>query len=133
MRASRRLYAGGGSCLLDLCRASRIQDFRIPYVRRIGGGCGLCGGPEKRVDGMFPGRPQSFRHQRRPVNDCNPGRGGKAQNGGTRGGTLQGKMDRCRESHGWTTACSRMPERNGKDQREDSPKQVGLCWFARPC
>ena len=31
-------------------------------VRRIGGGRGLCGGPEKRVDGVFPGRSQSFRH-----------------------------------------------------------------------
>ena len=30
-------------------------------VRRIGGGRGLCGGPGKRVDGVFPGRPQSFR------------------------------------------------------------------------
>ena len=29
---------------------------------RIGGGRGLCGGPGKRVDGVFPGRPQSFRH-----------------------------------------------------------------------
>ena len=38
-------------------------------VRRIGGGRGLCGGPEKRVDGVFPGRPQSFRHQRRPVDN----------------------------------------------------------------
>ena len=35
----------------------------------------LCGGPGKRVDGVFPGRPQSFRHQRRPANDCSPGRG----------------------------------------------------------
>ena len=43
--------------------------------RRIGGGRGLCGGAGKRVDGVFPGRPQSFRHQRRPVDDCSPGRG----------------------------------------------------------
>ena len=28
-------------------------------------------------------------------------------------------MDRCSESHGWTTACSSMTERDGKDQRED--------------
>ena len=28
-------------------------------VRRIGGGRGLRGGPGKRVDGVFPGRPQS--------------------------------------------------------------------------
>ena len=37
------------------------------------------------------------------------------------------------EKQGWTTACSRMPERDGKDQGENSPKQAGSCWFARPC
>ena len=42
-------------------------------VRRNGGGRGLCGGSGKRVDGVFPGRSQSFRHQRRPVDDCSPG------------------------------------------------------------
>ena len=31
---------------------------------------------------------------------------GIAQDGGTRGGTFHGEMDRCRESQGWTTACS---------------------------
>ena len=30
-------------------------------------------------------------------------------------------------------AVSGMPERDGKDQEEDSPKQAGSCWFARPC
>ena len=40
--------------------------------------------------------------------------------------------DCCRENQGWTTACSRMPERDGKDQGEDIPKQAGSCWFARP-
>ena len=45
-------------------------------VRKIGGGRGLCEGPGKRVDGVFPGRPQSFRHQRRPVDDCSPEKGG---------------------------------------------------------
>ena len=66
-------------------------------VRRNGGGRGLCRRPGKRVDGVFPGRSQSFRHQRRPVDDCSPGRGGKAQDGGTRGGTFHGEMDRCAE------------------------------------
>ena len=33
---------------------------------------------------------------------------------------FQDQMDRCRESQGWTTACSRMPERDGKVQEEDS-------------
>ena len=46
-----------------------------------------------------------------------------AQDGRTRGGTFHGKMDRCRESQGWTTACSSLPEHVGKDQGEDSPKQ----------
>ena len=46
-------------------------------VRRNGGGRGLCGGAGKRVDGVFPGRPQSFRHQRPPVDDCSPGREGE--------------------------------------------------------
>ena len=82
---------------------------------------------------MFPGRPQSFRHQRRSVDDCSPVRRGMAQNGETRDGTFRGEMDRCRESQGWTTACSGMPERDGKDQGKDSPKQAGSCWFARPC
>ena len=105
-------------------------------VRRIGGGRGLCGRPGKIVDGVFPGGPQSFRHQRRSeVHDGSPGRGGMTQDGGTRGGTFHGKMDRCRESQDWTTvvACSssNMPERDGKDQGEDSPKQAGSCWFAR--
>ena len=40
-------------------------------------------------------------------------------------------MSRCRESQGWITACSSMPERDAKDQGEDSPKQAGSCWFAR--
>ena len=97
------------------------------------GGRGLRGGPGKRVDGVFPGRPQSFRHQSRPVNNCSPGRGEMAQNGGTRGGTFHGEMDCCRGSQGWTKACSHMPERDGKDQGEKSSKQAGPCWFARPC
>ena len=102
-------------------------------VRRNGGGRGLCGGPGKRLDGVFPGRPQDFRHQRRPVDDCNPGRGGMAQNGKTRGGTFHGKMDRCREKKGWPTASSGMPEGDGKDQGEDNPKLAGSRWFACPC
>ena len=64
----------------------RIDERRVP-----------CGEPGKRVDGAFPGRSQSFRHQRRPVDDCSPGREGMAQNGRTRGGTFHGEMDRVAE------------------------------------
>ena len=68
-----------------------------------------------------------------PTNDCSPGRGGMAQNGGTRAGTFHREINRCRGSQDWTTACSGIPKRAGKDQGEDSPKQAGSCWFARPC
>ena len=111
MRRRRILFAGF---------VARIEDTRLSkcvmfeeLVR-----------PGKRVDGVFPGRPHSFRHQHRPVDDCTPGRGGMAQDGGTRDGTFHDQMDRCSESQGWTTACSRMPERDGKDQGEDSPNQA---------
>ena len=91
------------------------------------GSAGCVGGAGKRVDGVFPGQHQSFRHQRRLLDDCSPGRGEMAQNGGTRGGTFHGVMDRRRESQGWTTACSSMPERDGKGQGQDSPKRAGSC------
>ena len=84
------------------------------------------GGAGKKVDEVFLGRPQRFRQQRQPMDDdCSPGRGGMAQNGGTRGGKFQCKMNRCRESQDWTTACSGMPESDGKDQGGDIPKQAG--------
>ena len=63
------------------------------------------------------------------MNDCRPKREEMAQDGRTRGGMSHGEIDRCRESQGWTTARSSMPDRDGKDQGEDSPKQAG--WFDR--
>ena len=110
------------------------ETAEVRDIRRTGWGSGLCGGPGKRVDGVFPGRPQSFWHQRRPVDDCSSaGRGGMAQNGGTRGGTFHGEMDRCRRSQGWTMACGRMFERDGKDQGEDIyPKARGLVLVCSP-
>ena len=73
------------------------ETAEVRDVRRNGGGRGLCEGPGKRVDGVFPGRPQSFQHQRRPVDGCNPGRGGlngaerrnKGRNISFRNGSLQ--------------------------------------------
>ena len=62
------------------------------------GGRRLHGAPGKIVDGVYPGQPQSFRHQCRQVEDCSPGQGVTAQDGGTRGGTFHGEIDHCRES-----------------------------------
>ena len=85
---------------------ARMKDTRLPKCVMFGdgGGRGLCGGSGKIMDGAFSERSQSFWDQRRPVDDCSPGRGGMAQNGRTRGGTFHGEMDRCRESQGLTTA-----------------------------
>ena len=96
-------------------------------VRRVGGERELCGVAGKIMDGVFPRPPQSFRHQHPPGDDCSPGRGEIAQDGTTRGGKFHDEMERCRESHGWTTACSSMPELDGNDQREDSSKHAGSC------
>ena len=48
----------------------------MPGVRKTSGGREPCGKPGKRVNRVFPGRPQSFCHQRRPVGNCSLGRGG---------------------------------------------------------
>ena len=98
------------------------------------GGAGCLGGQEKEWMECFLDDLRVFGiNADQWTTACNPGRGGMAQNGGTRDGTFHGDMDRCRESQGWTTACSGMPERDGKDQEEDRPKQAGSCWFARAC
>ena len=99
------------------------------------GGAGCGGGQEKEWIGCFLDDLRAFGiNADQWTTAGSPGRGGMAQNGRTRGGTFHGEMDRCRENQGWTTACSvGMPERDGKNQEEDSPEQAGSCWFARPC
>ena len=96
-----------------------MKNTRLPKCVTFGelvGGRGLRGRPRKRMDGVPPGRLQSFRYQRRQVDDCSPGRGGMAQDGRTRGETFHGEMDRRRERQGWTTAWRSMSERDGDDQ-----------------
>ena len=65
------------------------------------------------------------------IDDCSPGRGGMTQNGKTRGGIFHGQIDRCRENQGWTTACSGMPERDGRPRR-GQPKASGLVLIRSP-
>ena len=109
---------------------ARMEDTRLPKCVTFGemmGAWAMLGARKKSGWGV------SWTISELSEDDCSPGRGGMAQIGGTGGRTFHGEMDRCRESQGWTTACSGMPERDGKDQGEDSPKQAGSCWFARPC
>ena len=81
------------------------------------------------MDGLFPGRPQSFQHQRRPVVDCSPEHRGMAQDGGTRDGTFHGEMNRCRSVMGGLGHAVVCPNVTGRT-KEDSPKQAGSCWLA---
>ena len=67
------------------------ETAKVCDVWRTAGGRGLRRGPGKRVNGVSPGRPQSFRYYRRPVDDCSPGRGGMSQDGRTMGRTFVAK------------------------------------------
>ena len=58
------------------------------------------------------------------------GNGAEQQN---KGRNISWRNGCCRESQSWTTACSRMTERDGKDQEENSPKQAGSYWIDCPC
>ena len=126
LRKRRILFAGF---------VARMEDTKLPkcvIFEELVGGTGCVWGQEKEWRGvswttseLSASTPTGGRLQSRT--------GGMAQNGGTRGGTFHGKMDRCSGSQGLTTVCSRMPERDGKGQGEDSPKQAGSCWIARPC
>ena len=68
---------------------THIEDARLPKCVMFGELVG-----PRAARGISPGRPQSFRNERRPVDDCSPGRGGiVAHNGGTMGGTFHGGID----------------------------------------
>ena len=117
---------------------ARMEDTRLPKYVMFGkmvGGAGCVGGHEKEWMGCFLDDLRVFGinadQWTTAAQDAGEWRRTAEQG---RGGTLDGEMDRCRENQGWTTACSSiMLERDGKDQEEDSPKQAGSCWFARPC
>ena len=115
---------------------ARMEDTRLPKCLMFGqlvGGADCVGGQEKEWMGCFLDDLRAFGiNADRPVDDCNPGRREMAQDGGKRGGTFHGEMDRCNESQRWTTAaCSSMPEHDRKDQGEDRPEPAGSYWFVR--
>ena len=93
---------------------------------------GLCGGPEERVDGVFPGRPTPENSASTPTNGrLQPrtrGNSAERRSVSWRNGSLQRKpvLEYGMQYYS-------MPERDGKDQGEGIPKQAGSCWFARPC
>ena len=120
------------SCSRDLWHAWRTPDCRMRDVRRIGGERGLYGVPGKILDGVFAERSQSFRYQRRSMDNCSLGRGKMVQDGGTMDGTFHGGIDRAVENI-WSglrlgVVCPNVTRRT--KQGEDSPKQACSGWFA---
>ena len=115
--------------------ARMMEDMRLPKCVMFGemmGGTGFVEGQKSIGWGdswmtleLLASTPTSGRLQPRMR-----GNGAERRN---KGRNWHDEIDRCRESQGWTTACSHMPKRDGKGQGEDSPKQAGSCWFARPC
>ena len=92
VRRRRTLFAGF---------VARMGNTRLPKCMMFGelmGGVCCLGGRRKKMGGLSPGRRQSFRHQRRPVEDRSPGGGGMAQDGGARSGMFHDEMDRRRKS-----------------------------------
>ena len=134
VRASRRLYVGGRSCLRDSWRAWRIRDCRSAWCTLKWWGARAVWGARKKskwgvswtTSELSASTPTSGRLQPRTR-----GNGAERQNKGRniswRNGSLRRKprLD--------YTGCSGMPERDGKDQGENSPKQAGSCWFAHSC
>ena len=112
-----------------------MEGTRLPKRVMFGGmvgGAGCEGGQEKEwmgvswtISELSASTPTSGRLQPRTR-----GNGAERQN---KGRDIYGEMDRCRENQGWTMACGGMPERDGRNQEEDSPEQASSCWFARPC
>ena len=86
-------------------------------VRRIGGGHGLCERPGKEWMGCFLDNIRAFGIKADRWTTAAQDEGEWRRT--AEQGAAHDEMDRCRGSRGWTTACSRMPERDGKDQGED--------------
>ena len=98
---------------------ARMENTRLPkcvLFGEVAGGAACVGGQEKEWMGCFLDDLRAF-----------------GINADQRTTAAQDEGEWRRESQGWTTACSGMPERHGKDQEEDSSKQAESCWFARPC
>ena len=126
LRRKRILFAGF---------VARMEDTRLPKCVMFGemvGGAGCVGSQEKEWMGCFLDDLRAFGINADQRTTAAQDEGEWRRTAEQGGGTFHGEMDRYRENQGRTTACSVMSERDGKNQEEDSPKQSGSCWFARP-
>ena len=107
--------------------------YKCEMFGEMVGGAGCVGGQEKEWMGCFLDDLKAFGINADQWTTAAQDQGEWRRTAEQGAQHYNGEMDRYRESQGWTTACSGKPERDGKDQGEDSRKQAGSCWFARPC
>ena len=82
-----------------ICDAhGEYETAEVRDVRRSGGGRGSRGGPGKRMDGVFPERPQECSVSTPTSGRLQPRTRGNGARRRTRNGIFHGEMDRCRES-----------------------------------
>ena len=121
----RMLFVGFAACM---------EDTRLPKCVMFGEvrrGTAVSGAGN-RSDGVFRGRPQSFPHQRRPVDDCSPGRGEMVQDGGTRDGTFHGEMDTAEKGRAGLQHAVVYPNVTGMTkERKDQSKRTRARSLAR--
>ena len=125
IRRRRILFAGWRirDCRSAGCSEKWWGARAVWGARKKSGGCGISWTTSE----LSASTPTSGRLQPRTR-----GNGAERQNKG-RNISWQ---NRCRKTkaglYGMQRVSYIMPERDGKDQREDSPKQAGSRWFARP-
>ena len=128
LRRRRILFAG----FVARMEGTRLLPKCVVFGKKVGG-AGCVGGQEKEWMECFLDDFRAFGINADQWATAAQDEGGWRRTAEQRVGTFHGEMNRCRGSQGWTTACSRMSERDGKNQGEDSQKQASSCWFARPC
>ena len=114
LRRRRILFAGF---------VARMEDTRLPKCAMFGemvGGTGCVGGQEKQWMGCFLDDLRAFGINADQWTTAVQGKGEWHRTVKQGAEHFMAKWTCCRESQGWTTACSGMPERDRKDQGEDS-------------
>ena len=129
LRSRRILFAGF---------VARMEDTRLPKCVMFGemvGGAGCVGGQEKESTGCFLDDLRAFGINADQWTTAAQDEGEWRRTAEQGEGHFMAKWVAAERTKAGLlhTACSGMPERDGKDQGEDSPKQADSCWFARPC
>ena len=109
---------------------ARVEGTRLPKCVMFGemvGGAGCVGGQEKEWMGCFLDDLRAFGINADQWTTAAQDEGEWRRTAEQGAENFMEKWIVAEKNQGWTTACSGMPERDGKNQEEDSPKQAGSC------